>query len=43
MENLKKNVAAMIGVRVYVADEKDFELKQSELNVKKPFSITLIK
>ena len=31
MDDLKKNVAAMIGVRVYVADEKDFEQKQKDL------------
>ena len=42
MDNLKKNVAAMVAVRVYVADKKDFEEKQLELKVSKPFSFTLI-
>ena len=42
MDNLKKNVAAMVAVRVYVADKKDFEEKKSELNVSKPFSFTVI-
>ena len=31
MDDLKKNVAAMVGMRVYVADEKDFEQKQKDL------------
>ena len=42
MDNLKKNVAAMVAVRVYVADKKDFEEKQLELKVSKPFSFTVI-
>ena len=42
MDDLKKNVAAMVGMRVYVADEKDFEGKQLELKVKRPFGITLV-
>ena len=29
-------------MRVYVADEKDFEGKQLELKVKRPFGITLV-